>query len=116
MPAMLSYSELIDYLRRDGLISDNPARLTPLAGGVAGDILLVKEGRITLVLKRSIEKLRVEDDWCCSTARNITECEALRYASQLFPENVPRILHADAEQRLFVMEYYGSRRSRCNEN
>jgi 5-methylthioribose kinase len=90
------------------LLCGNQAQLTPLAGGVSSDIMLVEEGARKSVLKRSLEKLRVEDDWRCSTARNITECEAIRYASGLFPDNLPRILHADSERRLFVMEYFGS--------
>lgn len=104
----MNHDELVDYCRQHGLLTGNRARLTPLAGGVSSDIMLVEQDSRQFVLKRSLEKLRVEDDWRCSTARNISECEAIRYASRLFPENVPRILHADAEQRLFIMEYFGS--------
>ena len=107
MRATMSHAELIDYLRENGLLSGDQVRLTPIAGGVSSDIMLVEEDIKKFVLKRSLEKLRVDDDWHCSTARNITEYEAIRYASQLFPENVPRILHADPEHRLFVMEYFG---------
>jgi len=99
---------LIDYLGKRGLLSDEQVRLTPLAGGVSSDVLLVESGSERFVVKRSLEKLRVKDDWQCNTARNITEVEAIRYAGGLFPESVPRILHADAENRLFVMEYFGS--------
>jgi len=108
VPSTMSQAEILDYLRKHRLLSGNQAQLTPLLGGVSSDIMLVAEGTKKFVLKRSLEKLRVEDDWRCSTARNIAECEAIRYASQLFPANVPRILHADSERRLFVMEYFGS--------
>jgi aminoglycoside phosphotransferase (APT) family kinase protein len=108
MPSTPSQADILDYLRKHRLLSGNHARLTSLAGGVSSDIMLVEEGTKKFVLKRSLEKLRVEDDWHCNTARNITECEAIRYASRLFPANVPRILHADSENRLFVMEYFGS--------
>ena len=103
----MSHADIIDYLCEHGLISGIQARLTPLVGGVSSDIILVEDGTKRFVLKRSLEKLRVQDEWHCSTARNITECEAIRYASRLFPANVPRILHADSERRLFVMEYFG---------
>jgi aminoglycoside phosphotransferase (APT) family kinase protein len=108
MPFMMSHAQLIDYLREHRLLPGKQTRLTPLEGGVSSDIMLVAEGDIKFVLKRSLEKLRVEDDWYCNTTRNITECEAIRYASQLFRENVPKILHSDAERRLFVMEYLDS--------
>jgi 5-methylthioribose kinase len=100
-------SALINYLRQRGLISEGPIRLTPLAGGVSSDILLVEGDHERFVLKSSLEKLRVKDDWYCNTARNVTEYEAIGYAQTLFPESVPQILHADREQRLFVMEYLG---------
>lgn len=108
MPSTMSQAEILDYLYEHRLLSVKQAQLTPLAGGVSSDIMLVEEGTNKFVVKRSLEKLRVADDWHCSTARNITECEAIRYASRLFPANVPRILHADSERRLFVMEYFGS--------
>jgi 5-methylthioribose kinase len=102
----MDQAELIVYLSEKGLLVGDGAHLTPLAGGISSDIMLVEEGSTKFVLKRSLEKLRVEDDWHCSTARNITEYEAIRYASKLFPESVPRVLHADPDQRLFVMEYF----------
>ncbi|MEX0641742.1 MAG: aminoglycoside phosphotransferase family protein [Pirellulales bacterium] len=104
----MDHAEIIDYFQKHGLLAGHQAQLIPLAGGVSSDILLVVEGGKRFVFKRSLEKLRVEDDWHCSTARNITECEAIRYASQLFPESVPRIIHADPENRLFAMEYFDS--------
>ena len=100
MSRPMSHAEIVNYLYEHGLISGKQAQLTPLAGGVSSDIMLVEEGTTRFVLKRSLEKLRVSDDWHCSTARNVTECEAIRYARQLFPANVPRILHADSENRL----------------
>lgn len=106
MPPTMSHTQLIDYLREHGLLPGKHTRLTPLTGGVSSDIVLVEEGHTKCVLKRSLEKLRVADDWHCSTTRNITECEAICYASELFHDNVPRILHSDAENRLFVMEYF----------
>src|ERR1700741_4395245 len=101
----MSQAEILDYLRKHRLISGDQARLTPLTGGVSSEIMLVEGDTNKFVLKRSLEKLLGEDDWHCSPAGKIRECAAIRYASGLFPDNVPRILHADSEQRLFVMEY-----------
>jgi tRNA A-37 threonylcarbamoyl transferase component Bud32 len=49
----------------------------------------------------------VKDNWHCSTARNTTEYEAIRYAGTLFPDLVPKLLDVDRDKRLFVMEYFG---------
>jgi aminoglycoside phosphotransferase (APT) family kinase protein len=98
---------LVEYLRRSGLLSGSEPDVIPLAGGVSSDVLLVADGRRSVVVKQSLEKLRVKADWHSNTARNTTEYEAIRYASSLFPDAVPELLQVDRENRLFVMEYLG---------
>jgi aminoglycoside phosphotransferase (APT) family kinase protein len=102
----MDHHTLADCLREHGLISGREPRLTPLAGGVSSDVVLVTDGHLRFVVKRSLEKLRVKDDWHCDTARNTTEYEAIRYVSELFPNAVPKLLHVDRENRFFVMEYF----------
>jgi len=102
----MNHDQLIVYLKEIGLLEGESVNLTPLTGGVSSDIMLVEGSDRKFVLKQSLEKLRVTDDWHCSTERNITEHEAIRYAATLFPESVPQILHTNSKHRLFVMEYF----------
>lgn len=100
-------TSLIAYLRQHDLLTGDGPRVTPLAGGVSSDIVLVESDCESFVVKSALEKLRVKDDWHCSTERNITEYNAICYAGDFFRDAVPKVLHFDRERRLFVMEYLG---------
>jgi aminoglycoside phosphotransferase (APT) family kinase protein len=100
-------TDLIPSLRAAGLVvSENPA-IRVLSGGVSCDILLIEEGDRRIVVKRALEKLRVKDEWFADTARNRYEQAYMRYANEVAPGSVPRILHADGERNFFAMEYLG---------
>jgi aminoglycoside phosphotransferase (APT) family kinase protein len=60
------------------------------------------------VVKRALEKLRVKDDWFADTVRNRYEQAYMRYANEIVPGSVPRILHADHDRNFFAMEYLGA--------
>jgi aminoglycoside phosphotransferase (APT) family kinase protein len=59
------------------------------------------------VVKRALEKLRVKDEWFADTVRNRYEQAYMRYANEIAPGSVPRILHADHERNFFAMQYLG---------
>ena len=103
----MNTASLLSYCRQHGLLSDGATRITPLAGGVSSDIFLVETGRRRFVLKQSLAKLKVDEDWYCNTRRNVTEYRALQYAAHLFPKSVPQLLYGDADHQLFIMEYLG---------
>jgi aminoglycoside phosphotransferase (APT) family kinase protein len=103
----LNGPKLISYLKRQGLVLGAQVSLVPLEGGVSSDIMVVQSDVERLVVKRSLGRLKVSDEWLCDTKRNATEVEAIRYASRFFPDAVPRVIFADPVQRLFVMEHFG---------
>lgn len=104
---VLDDAGLISYLRSAGLVTGSGAKLVPMTGGISSDIAIVESSSERFVIKRSLPQLKVEDAWFCDTKRNITEFEAIRYASRLFPDAVPRLLLTDADNRLFAMEFFG---------
>jgi len=68
---------LIEALRACGLLkAGEGAGLRPLTGGVSSDVFRVEtgDGR-TLVVKRSIPRLRVKEEWLAPVERAITELE-----------------------------------------
>ena len=95
------------YLGNAGLISSEEVIITPLKGGVSSDIHLVQQGNRRFVVKQALAKLRVKDDWYAPVSRNRVEQEYLRYVGEILPRAVPGVIHSDAEEGLFVMEYLG---------
>lgn len=99
--------ELIESLRKAGLIRSDSPGVIPLTGGVSSEIYLIADRAGRFVVKRALAKLRVRDDWFADTARNHSEVAFLRYVGARFPAAVPRILASDPAAGWFAMEYLG---------
>ena len=104
---MSSDGQLLELLRRTGVVTGSSPRLTPLSGGVSSEIYLVEDGGRKFVLKRALAKLRVPEDWFADVSRNRAEQAYLRYVGSFLPEAVPRILDGHPEHGFFTMEYLG---------
>jgi len=102
---MLPENRILDQLLRDGRLSNADATVTPLAGGVSSDIYLVEDGAKKFVVKRALEKLKVQEDWFADTSRNRFEREFLRYVGAFLPKAVPRVVFEGNDY--FAMEYLG---------
>ena len=75
--------------------------VTELGGGVSNTVLLAERGRQRLVLKQSLAKLRVEQEWLSERTRIHREADALRaLASRL---EVPEVVAEDRANCLFAM-------------
>lgn len=94
-------------LAADGLIDPSAAVFTPLGGGVSCDVVKVECGKETFVVKRALEKLRVEDDWRADVGRNRYEHLYMEYVGSLLPGAVPRVFHANDTRGFFCMEWLG---------
>jgi aminoglycoside phosphotransferase (APT) family kinase protein len=93
-------------LRRLGLVPAGvEPELTPLTGGVASDIWLVRAAGREFVVKRALEKLRVAADWRAPISRNASEVAWFRQAGMAVPEAVPTVLAHDLAQGYFAMNY-----------
>lgn len=75
-----------------------------LGGGVSNTVLLVQAGEERFVLKQSLGKLRVEQDWYSDRGRILRESAALRRLATVLPTGVvPQVLFEDKENFLFAM-------------
>jgi aminoglycoside phosphotransferase (APT) family kinase protein len=92
------------WLRRRGLIH-GPCRVTPLSGGVSNDVTLIEDSAgHRVVVKQSLGRLRVEQEWLCDRARIHIECQAIRaLAPLLAPGAVPSVLDEDPDHFTFAM-------------
>lgn len=102
---MTESDEILNLLRRDGLVRDHAPRLTPLAGGVSCEIYLVEDGAERFVVKRALAKLKVKADWFADVKRNRHEWEFIRYVARFQPEAVPKLRHCSAAENYFTMEH-----------
>jgi 5-methylthioribose kinase len=81
-----------------------PREVRELGGGVSNTVLLVDLDGLRLVLKQSLHKLRVEQDWFSDPDRIFRESAALiRLAPHLPPDSLPEVFFEDRVNRVFAM-------------
>lgn len=79
-------------------------RITALGGGVSNVVLLVETSSGRFVLKQSLGKLRVAEDWFSDRARIFREGSALRVCGRMLASGaVPEVLFEDREHFAFAM-------------
>jgi 5-methylthioribose kinase len=86
------------------MVTEPGARITPLGGGVSNDVTLVEDGSRRYVVKQSLGKLRVQEDWFSSRERIFREARSLALLGPLLPPGaVPEVLWEDRENFRFAM-------------
>jgi aminoglycoside phosphotransferase (APT) family kinase protein len=97
----ITEAEIRHLLNRDDVVAVE-IDPTPLPGGVSSDVVAVRVDGTDLVVKRALDRLRVEADWRASPARASTEAAALRWAGDVLPDRVPRLVAVDPERHLLA--------------
>lgn len=94
-------------MRGMGLLRDgaDPV-ITPLSGGVSGDVFRVDLHDGPVCVKQALAKLRVVADWRAPVERVHNEVAWIRFAAVVNPKRVPAILGEDRDAHLFVMNYF----------
>ena len=117
MPFALTADNAIHYLVDRGLISLEAAKTAnaeTLGGGVSNIVIKVEvagDADRGLVLKQSLPKLRVEDDWFADRERIHRERAGIDYLSHTHADpggsrptwTVPRVVDEDRDNFVFVM-------------
>jgi 5-methylthioribose kinase len=98
MSTELDAASAAAYLRGRGVLPEGEARVEPLGGGVSNIVLLVEAGRTRVVLKQSLPRLQVADEWLAKQARILTEGAALELYGTLAPGAAPAVLDLDPER------------------
>lgn len=95
----VSFKEgIADYLVARGIVEPGvPLSVEPLGGGVSSEIVAVRGRGVSLVVKRALPKLRVEQEWVADVGRIVGEAEALRFALALTPGAVPGVVDLDRD-------------------
>ena len=103
--AILTAATVGAYLRSRGLVdTDAQTEATELGGGVSNVVLDVQASGLSCVVKQSLPRLRVAEEWLAKRERALTEARALELAALLLPGAVPRVLDVDRERCAFTIE------------
>ncbi len=79
-------------------------KVSELGGGVSNTVLLVECDSGRFVLKQSLARLRVEQDWFSTRERIFREADALRMLAPLLPSGaLPEVLDEDRGNFIFRM-------------
>ncbi len=102
---LLSVRTVTDYLVRSRLLERGSVdSVTELGGGVSNVVLAVRAGRRQWVVKQSLPRLRVEQEWLATQERTVHEARGLRLADRITPGAVPAVVHLDPERYVLVLE------------
>lgn len=100
---MLDETTVVAYLAERGLAhADSDVEI--LAGGVSNIVLGVTDGDRRIVVKQSLPRLNVADEWTAPTSRIITEVDALELAGRITPGQVPAVIDRDPAAHTVVIE------------
>lgn len=99
--------EILAALRRMNLAgADETPAVIPLTGGVSGDVFRVDLASGPICVKQALPRLRVAAEWLAPVERIHSEVDWFRFAGNIEPGCVPRILAEDRTAHLFAMNYF----------
>ena len=101
---LLAPENVIRYLSARGVIDAKGATITTLSGGISNTVIAVTEKSPAVVVKQSLPRLRVADDWPAPRSRTLAEAAALDLVGRISPGNVPRVLDRDPTRFVVVIE------------
>lgn len=104
---MSDFPDILDALRRMGLApASGRPEIVALSGGVSADVFRVNLPGGPICVKRALPRLRVAAEWHAPVERIHSEVDWFRFAGEVIPGAVPRILAEDKEAHLFAMNYF----------
>ena len=97
----LNEKNAVPYLKSRQILAK---RVTELGGGISNVVLLVETDSEPFILKQSLSRLRVKDNWLADRSRIFREMESLIDTASFLPKgSVPEVLWADKPNYLFAM-------------
>ena len=92
------------YLAARGESGGGKFRARELGGGISNRVLWIESAGRRFVLKQSLDRLRVADEWVADRSRIFREVDSLRDAARILPAGaVPEVLWDDRPNYLFAM-------------
>jgi 5-methylthioribose kinase len=102
------------YLDQQGLLAaSTKSAVRELGGGISNTVLLIEwpleDSRDTTIathrwiVKQSLAKLRVKDDWSADRSRILREAASIRDLRHVLGDSVPDVIYIDHKNFLFIM-------------
>ena len=91
------------YLRGRGVIAGPATRIVELGGGVSNVVLSVATDTETLIVKQSLPRLRVDEEWLAPVGRIVTEARGLETCCRVVPHSAPPVRDSDDERFVLTM-------------
>lgn len=101
---LLTTSSVAPYLIDRGFRIPTAARVVELAGGVSNVVIAVETSDGDVVVKQSLARLNVPEEWLAPRERLESEAWALRLARQLRTTNTPEVLDLDVDRHVLTIE------------
>ncbi|GAB3878933.1 phosphotransferase family protein [Terrabacter terrigena] len=101
---LLDEQSVVAYVQDRGLLAGHSVTASALSGGVSNVVLAVDDGHRRVVVKQSLGRLRVRDEWHAPRERVIAEAAALDHVRCLTPSRVPGVVHRDRANNVIVIE------------
>jgi 5-methylthioribose kinase len=102
----LTPENLLTYLRHQGWLGEEPARVDLLSGGVSNAVFRVETAQHAFVVKQSRSQLRTRDAWFSDLDRIYREQEVMQLLHPLLPvPTVPEVLFVDRANYAFAMSH-----------
>lgn len=103
---LLTVDTVGEHLVSTGLIRGHEeVSAAKLGGGVSNVVLSVTAGADRFVVKQSLERLRVQDEWLAPRGRILTEARAARLTGELTRGAVPEVFDVDRRTGVIVIEH-----------
>ena len=105
MPIKLDSFNAVEYLSSRGLIDrDDVISVESLGWGVSNTLVKVSTHQHCMVIKQSLPRLRVSEEWLADRERIFREWACIRTLCGILPDGtIPQVYHQDTENFLFVM-------------
>ncbi len=104
-PDLLTTDNVGSYLQSRGLARGGVRWCRSLGGGVSNLVLAAGVGDRALVVKQSLARLRVQDEWTAKRERVLTEARALQLQARLTPGRVPEVLDLDPDRFVLTIAH-----------
>ena len=102
-PTELGVDTALDFLA-GRLETSGPVTVRKLGGGVSNNVVLVEDAAQRIVLKQSLPRLRVRDEWLAERSRIHREWRVMRALGDVLPAGrLPDLLFEDAHRFLYAM-------------
>lgn len=103
-PMLREPGDVSEFLRERGVVSaTEEVRVRALVGGVSNLVFAVRADSGRYLVKQSLDRLRVADEWLAPRERTVTEAAAMRLAESITPHVVPHIVDCDESRYALVM-------------